>query len=144
MHSMPSVIMKNVSLFAIAILLLSISASLYVKAIQTSNETDEQILIVNNQAYAIDKLFSTFEHITITTDDGQKTGIPLDSLILDTGLEEPATYEYTMKATDYQQTVKWEHIQTGILSQEQMKVYFPTLAHAFWVHDIIEIEVNKI
>ena len=80
----------------------------------------------------------------MTTDDGEKTGISLDTLILDTGLENPETYEYTMKASDYQQTVKWEHIQTGILSQEQMKVYFPTLAHAFWVHDIIEIEVKKI
>ena len=78
----------------------------------------------------------------IETDEGEKTGIALDELIITVGVGCVNCHEYTIKAKDgYQQTVNWDILKTGILT-DYGRVYFPDTAQTFWVRDVIEIEVK--
>lgn len=138
---------KLIPILAILVLIIGSSSSLYVYA--TQNETSninsdnfDRSIIIGENEILISYAFENIEEITIETDDGEKTGIPTDELIVLSGIECPSCHKYTIKAEDnYQKTVNWENMQNGILTKES-RVYFPDLAHAFWVRDVIEIEVN--
>ncbi len=118
---------------------------MYVHAMQAKKTTgdDEPTITINNQAFTIEQLFVEGEPRTILTDEGEKTGIALDQLILSAGVECPSCHTYTIKAFDphsYQQTATWELMQQGVLT-DYARVYFPDVAHAFWVYNVEEIEV---
>ena len=137
---------KTIPIFAIIVLLIAMSCNLYVHARQVELEkelqkyqTDEKIITIFSQDYKLDDFFSNLEIKTIQTDDGKKTGVPLDSIITYIGIGCPSCNKYTFKAIDgYQQTVDWSDMQKGIITEES-RVFFPGLAHAFWVSDVIEI-----
>jgi hypothetical protein len=127
---------------AITVLLIASASTLYVHANQTQQFSDSKSISIKDESYAMLDLFQTFSNTTIQTDDGEKTGISLSELLRSTGIECPTCHSYIFIASDgYQQTVSWEDIEQGILTYEK-RSYFPHLAHAFWVHDIIKIEVN--
>lgn len=140
---------KTIQILAITVILISIGCTLFVHARQVEIEQqlqhyqkDEKIVTIFNQDYTINKLFLELENKTIDTDEGEKTGIALDSLIEYTGINCPSCNKYTFKAIDgYQQTVDWSNMKKGILT-ENSRVIFPDLAHAFWVRDVIKIETS--
>lgn len=129
---------KIIPIFAMIVLLIGIFSAIYVHA----THIDMNTIKINGQDYTLDQLFSIGVMRTIKTDEGEKTGIALDDLILKVGTGCPQCHEYTIKAKDrYQQTVNWNIMKTGILT-DYGKVFFPDTAHAFWVRDVIEIEVK--
>ncbi len=127
---------------AMIILIIGSISTLYVHANQSSQSENLEIIIINNHSFEIQTLFEMFSNTTIETDDGEKTGILLSEILLSTDIDCPSCSSYIIKASDgYQQTVNWDDIQQGILTMEK-RSYFPHLAHAFWVRDIVQIEVK--
>lgn len=139
---------KLIPVLAIIVILIGISCSLYVNAKELelekkySGSNQESIINIANQDYDLNELFSIIQVKTIQTDEEERIGLALDELIIYVGVSCLSCHEYTFKAKDgYQQTVKWENLETGVLTEEA-RVYFPGLAHAFWVRNIVEIEVR--
>lgn len=129
---------KLLPVFAIIILLIGCFSALYVHA----TEIDSETIKINNQEYTINQIFAIANIRTISTDEGEKTGVALDDLILKTGSLCSSCNTYTFKAKDgYQQTVTWNYLQKGVLTREN-RIYFSDTARSFWVRDIVEIEVK--
>jgi len=132
-----------IPLLAMTVLIIGSISTLYVHANQTTQSTNLETILINHQSFEIQTLFERFSNTTIETDDGMKTGILLSEVLLSTNVNCPTRSSYTIKASDgYQQTVNWDDIQQGILTMEK-RTYFPHLAHAFWVRDIVQIEVKE-
>lgn len=128
--------------FAMAVLLVSMASSVYVYTVQSQLTVSDNSLLIDDVEYNIDQLFDTIPQTTVSLDEFDKTGIPLDDLIISTGLSCPSCHAYVIVALDgYRQTVTWENMEAGIYTEEN-RVYFPGLAHSFWVRDVIEIKVE--
>ena len=120
------------------VLLIGIFSTIYVNAYQIEKDT----IKINGQDFTFDQLLSNGVEQTIETDEGEKTGIALNDIIIYSGVDCTQCHEYTIKAKDgYQQTVNWDILKTGILT-DYKRVFFPDTAHSFWVRDVIEIEVK--
>ena len=129
---------KLIPFLAITILILGISSTLYVNA----SVTDKNTISINDHDYTIEQLFSMGTTITISTDDGDKTGVALDEILGKIVLKCPSCSVYTFKGKDgYQQTANWDNVKNGVLTSEK-RVFFSNTAHALWVRDIVEIEVK--
>jgi hypothetical protein len=144
---MPAIMTKNreriIPFFAMIVLIIGIGSTLYIHATQSASNTSAEI-IINGSPVSTESLFKELSKETISTDDGEKIGIPLDRLIEYIGIVNPDKYQYSFIASDgYQQTVIWENMKRGIFT-EDYRVFFLDLAHAFWVRNIIEIEVKEI
>lgn len=129
---------KLIPIFAIIVLLIGSFSALYVHATQINKDT----ITINGEEYSIEQLFSMVDLKTITTDEGEKIGISLEDLMIKVGVGCLSCNDYTIKAKDsYQQTVNWDVMKTGILT-DYGRVYFLNTAHSFWVRDVVEIEVS--
>jgi len=129
---------KIIPIFAIFILLIGIISALYVNA----SQVDKNTILINEKEYSIEEIFSFASERTIQIDEGEKTGIALDELIIKIGIQNPSSHNYIFKAKDsYQQTISWELMQKGVFTRDN-RIFFPDTAHSLWVFDIIEIEVN--
>jgi hypothetical protein len=129
---------KIIPILALIVIIISGTSTAYVYVIQVDKET----IALNSEEYTIEQLFYLAEIKTIDTMDGEKTGISLEELIPKVGIACPSCHEYTIKAKDgYEKTVEWDVMKTGVLSDIK-KVFFPDTPKAFWVGDIIEIEVK--
>lgn len=129
---------KVLPVFAIIVLIIGCFSALYVNAI----EVDSNTIKINDKEYTISQIFSLANTRSIITNDGEKTGVALDDLIIKTLGECSFCNEFTFKAQDgYQQTVGWEYLQKGVLTKEN-RIYFYDTASSFWVKNIIEIEVK--
>ena len=129
---------KLIPIFAMIVLLIGTFSVIYVHA----SQIDKNTITINDQEYTIDQIFSVTESKTIETDEGIKSGVSLADLISKVGISCTSCSKYTFKAKDgYQQTVDFEILKTGILT-DYSRVYFPNTAHALWVSDVIEIEVK--
>jgi hypothetical protein len=129
---------KVIPILAMVILLVGTFSAIYVNASISSTD----LIKINNQEYSINEIFTFGENTTINTDEGEKTGVSLENLIIKLNIGCPSCFKYTIKGRDgYQQTVDWEILKTGILT-DYSKIYFPNTAHKFWVKDVIEIEVR--
>ncbi len=130
---------KLLPIFAMIVLLIGSFSALYVNANQLSIEKDT--IILNNQRFNADELFDSVEIRSIETNEGERTGLALDKLISFSGVNCPSCHKYTIIAKDpYQKTVNWEDMKRGVLT-DYGRVYFKDKAHAFWVYDVVEIEV---
>ena len=128
---------KIIPILALVVIIVSGISTVYVYATQIDKDT----ITLNGQEYTIDQIYYVGKIETIQTIEGEKTGIALDDLILKVGVGCPSCHDYTIKAKDgYEKTVNWEIMKTGVLT-DYKKVFFPNTAKAFWVSDIIEIEV---
>ena len=129
---------KIIPIIAMSLLLIGASSAIYANETQIDKET----IRINGIEYSIDHLFGLSSVKTIITDEGEKEGIALDELILKLNINCPECSQYTIKGSDtYQQTINWDIIKTGILT-DYRKVFFPDTAQYLWVKDIIEIEVK--
>ncbi len=131
----------NILLFIVAVFVLvgSLSALAYTTLNQRSTDT----LTVNERKYDWDTLYEEFELGTVEDVEG----VPLDDLIRDTGVVDPGSHEYRITAADgYLKTVQWRDMERGIISLEgnddhDKMVVFEGKAEAFWIYDVVEIEV---
>ena len=129
---------KLIPIFAIIVLLIGTFSAIYVKATQVDKDT----ITINGEEYTIDQIFSIAKSKEIETDEGMKSGISLEDLMIKVGISCMSCSKYTFKAKDgYQQTVDFEILKSGILT-EYSRVYFEDTAHALWVSNVIEIEVK--
>jgi hypothetical protein len=129
---------KIFPIIAMFVLLIGIFSTIYVNA----NQVERDTIKINGQNFTLNQIFSDGVELTIETDEGEKTGIALESIIISAGVGFTNCYDYTIKAKDgYQQTVSWDILKTGILT-DYGRVFFPDTAHSFWVRDVIEIEVK--
>jgi len=131
---------KIIPTLALLIICISVISSIYVYATTIEKET----ITINNNEYSIDEIFLLSQEITITTVEGEKTGVSLENLITKSGISCPSCNEYTIKAADgYQKTMSWDDFKTGVITNFK-RVFFPDAPKAFWVRDIVEIEVKNI
>ena len=129
---------KAIPIIAMIVLLIGIFSTILVYA----NQIEKETITINGQDFTIDQLFSTSAIRVIVTDEGEKTGIALDDIIINAGVGCTQCHDYTIKANDgYQQTLNWDIFKTGILT-DNGRVFFPDTAHSFWVRDVVEIEVK--
>ena len=139
---------KIITILAMTVLFIGISSTIYVNAVENDENLPKNIFIINGSEYSFEELSKNFQQETIETDDGYKTGLPLEEIIPYVGVSCPSCNSYTFKASDpYQQTVTWTDVKTGILTHDEeynLRVYFPNLAHSFWVCNLVEIEVNEL
>lgn len=129
---------KLIPILAMSVLLIGIFSAVYVNATQVNKDT----ISINGYDYTINQLFSMGTTRTIKTDEGEKTGLALDDLMSKMGVSCLSCHSYVIKAKDrYQQTISWDIMQTGILT-DYGRVYFPDTAHTFWIRDVVKIEVK--
>jgi hypothetical protein len=130
---------KLLPVCAIVVLLIGCFSTLYVYASQVDSNN---VIKIGNKEYTINQIFSLANTRTIITNEGEKTGIALDDLIIQTYGECLSCDDYTFKAKDgYQQTVNWDYLKKGVLTRETC-IYFSDTASSFWVKNIVEIEVS--
>jgi hypothetical protein len=123
-------------IFALLILLIASTSSLYVYATQTTSDS----LLVNGQSYTIDQLFPLVK--PRASNDSQYSGIALDDLMVKTGVVHPEQHTYTLRGADgYEKTVTWENMKNGLLTKNRESI-FSDLPKAFRVKDIVTIEVK--
>ena len=124
---------RIIPIFAMILILIGCLSSLYVYA----NTVDTHTITINDQELTYEQLFEKTNHRTIDTYEG----IALDDLINKSGVTEPTHHDYTIIGADgYQKTVKWEHLQNGLLTPEG-QVIFSNLAKTFRVRDVVTIKV---
>ena len=129
---------KLIPIFAMIVLLIGTFSAIYVNATQVDKDT----ITINGEEYTIDQIFSIAKSKEIETDEGMKSGISLEDLMIKVGISCMSCSKYTFKAKDgYQQTVDFEILKSGILT-EYSRVYFEDTAHALSVSNVIEIEVK--
>jgi len=129
---------KIIPIIAMVVLLIGIFSTIYVDA----NQIEKDTIKINGRDFTLNQIFSDGVERTIETDEGEKTGVALEYIIINAGVDCTNCHDYTIKAKDgYQQTVNWNILKTGILTDYE-RVFFPDTAHSFWVRDVIEIEVK--
>jgi len=125
---------KHLPIIAVLILLVAIGASIFTNA----SKQDSTLITINGEAYTVGDLFDMAQQKTI---EGE-SGVALDSLIEQAGVEDPQLLSFTLIGTDgYQKTVNWENMQNGILTSSRESV-FSDLPKAFKVKEIVEIKVE--
>lgn len=129
---------KIIPIFALIILIIGSISAVYVHSTMINKDT----ITIEGFEYTVDQLFDMTEQRTIKTDKGEKTGMALDDIIIKIGVHCPSCNKYIFIGDDrYQQTVSWELMQKGILSKDRT-IYFPDTPHAFWVKNVVKIEVK--
>ena len=104
---------------------------------------DADTFMVNDKAYGWDAAFEDFEVVTLESADGTPwTGVRLSDLVTDSGVANPESHEYKLVGSDgYTKTVSWSDMENGLLTKEEKRAYFPDLPKAYYVRDLVEIEV---
>ncbi len=129
---------KLIPILALVVILVGGFSAIYVHATQVNKDT----ITINEEEYTIDQIFYMSDSRTINTSDGEKSGIALDDLMFKVGVGCPGCHEYTIKAKDgYQKTVTWDFIKNGILTEDG-RTFFSEGPRAYWVRDVVEIEVK--
>ena len=76
------------------------------------------------------------------SDVAEDKGIPLDCIVLSSGVVDPENHTYTLLGSDgYQKTVKWDDMQKGILTPTR-SIAFSHLSKGFWVKDVVGVQVS--
>lgn len=133
---------KFIPIFAMILLLIGTFSTLYVHALSQDDIVEEGDILIFGETYSLEELFSKYESKTIKTDEGEKTGVALDILVMENYDGCFNCNSYLIEGEDgYKKTVDWGMMQKGILTKEG-RVFFPDTAHAFWVRDVIKIKVR--
>jgi len=121
---------------AVVILIGSFSAL----AVTTLNKRDSESFTLNGKTYEWETLQDDFDTIELQGYEG----VPLVTIIEDAGVVDPEHHDYKIVGGDgYFKTVTWRDMESGILTNDDgdRKVVFETKAKAFWVREVVEIEV---
>jgi len=127
------------AVLAISVLVGSFSALAYTHF----NREESDRVVVNGVEFRWDTLNDEFDTIVVQ----DHVGVPLAQIIEESGVEDPASHEYRLIAGDgYLKTVSWSDMETGILSADgdedhDHMVVFGSKAKAYWVYNLVEIEV---
>jgi len=129
---------KLLPIFALLVLLVACTSSVYVYATSTNSPT----ISINGARYTIDQVFRIGTQKSFEVDGVTYSGVGLDDFIKKTGVTAPENHEYTLIGADgYQKTVKWENMKNGLITKEKNSV-FSDLPKAFRVKDLVAIEVK--
>lgn len=129
---------KIIPILALIVILICGTSTAYVYVTQIDKET----ITINGEEYTFEQIFYIGVQKTIQTVEGEKKGISLEDMITKVGVGCPSCHEYIIKGKDgYQKTVNWDIMKTGVLADNK-RVFFPDTPKAFWVSDIVEIEVK--
>ena len=127
---------KIAGIIAIVLILIGI-----VSAFSLPKEEVKDYLEVNGEKISFDKIFERCQIKEIEAMGENYSGASLSCIINLSKVDEPESHEYTIIGADgYQKTVKWEDMKKGILTEEK-RVIFPHLRKAYWVGDVVKIEV---
>ena len=130
---------RIIPLIAICVLLMGSFSSIYVFAVDTDYATNQDVVIINDEEFSLENLFSNT--LSRNFDSMNVSGIALDNIITSININCPSCHSYKIIGKDgYSQTVTWENMQNGLLTNEK-KVVFSDLPKAFNVKDVVEIEV---
>lgn len=128
----------NIILGFLAVVILV--GSFTVLAVNKLNEKSSDSFTLNGKTYEWDTLDEDFDTLEVQG----YIGVPLVDLVEDAGVECPEEHEYKIIGADgYFKTVTWEDMGSGILTSDQgvKKVVFESKAKAYWIRDVVEIEV---
>ena len=129
-----------IPIIAITLLVASLVSLLYEKNKKENNFViDKKQIVINGTNYFFPDKFKNIKYNSI----GDSNGIPLDKIILKSGINDPENLKYTLISSDnYQKTVSWEDLKKGIITDEK-NIIFEHLPKGFWIKDIIKIEATK-
>ena len=126
----------NFILVVLALIILIGSFTALVYNAMSTEETD--VLLVNDKEYdwgSLERDLPMIEH------EG-RTGISLAELLSDAGVKDIEAHSFRFIGADgYQKEIPGTDIVNGLIDLNEKKVIFPTMAKAFWVRDLVEIEV---
>lgn len=127
----------------IAIMVLIASGTLFVSNVALKAEIETDFFTVNNKEYGWNTTFEKFEVVTLEDAEGNLwEGVMLADLLADAGVADPENHEYKLVGADgYTKTVGWSDMETGLLTKADKRVFFPDLPKAYYVSDLVEIEV---
>ena len=130
---------RIIPIIAICVLLMGSFTSIYVYALNSNNTANDDFITINDEEYSLEYLFSNI--IIRNLDSINVSGIALDNIITSINVNCPSCNSYKIIGKDgYSQTVTWENMQNGVLTNEK-KIVFSDLPKAFNVKDVVEIEV---
>ncbi len=73
---------------------------------------------------------------------GTFEGVTLTFVLEKAGVSQPEEHEYTFVGADgYKKTVSWIDLQEGLITRER-RVIFANLPRAFFIRNVIKIEVS--
>ncbi|MCK4757606.1 MAG: hypothetical protein KAS67_04065 [Thermoplasmata archaeon] len=103
---------------------------------------DASKVIVNGMDFSWDDISEDYESVSFEAGDLEFEGVALDQIIIDSGIQDCADYEYKFVGADgYEKDVGWEDVETAYLALEDKMVVFPGLTKSFWVRDLITIDI---
>lgn len=103
---------------------------------------DSDIVTVNGTDYAWADIFEEWDAVSFTAADADYEGIPLGTLVMDSGIQNPEAHTYRLTGIDgYQKDVTWNDILSGYLTLEKHRAVFPGLTQSAWVRDLASVEV---
>lgn len=112
-----------------------------VSAISLPKQEVKEYLEVNGTKLSFDEIFKKCPEKELEIMEENYTGASLSCILNLTKIGNPGEYRYTIIGADgYQKTVSWDDMKKGILTKEK-RVIFPHLRKAYWVGDVVKIEV---
>lgn len=127
---------KNVPLGIVGVIALLLISGCIDKE---EEENTIDTLKIGEKTFTLEELFAVCEERNLD----EHSGIALDCVVREAGIESPEKYAYTVIASDsYQKTVKWEDMQKGVLTSEGMAV-FPHLPKMYWIRDVVEVRYDE-
>jgi hypothetical protein len=123
----------------------------YILTASNSNGTTNASVTVSvyikiaNESYTIDEIFLMTKSRTVVTSYGENySGVALDDLINQTGIDCPSCHYYTIIGADnYEKTVTWENMQHGVFTKDGA-VAFSDLTKAYRIKNIVKIEAVEL
>ena len=135
-----------ISVIALLLLATGIASSLYLHS-QQINRGD--FITVGNEKIYMDDIFKKCRIVSVEVNDKgvmkNYTGALLSDIINMSKIKNPEEHKYTIAGPGkegglYQKTVEWNDMKNGILTEDKRTI-FPNLPRAFWIKDVIKIEV---
>ncbi|MEM2583755.1 MAG: hypothetical protein QW762_03700 [Candidatus Thermoplasmatota archaeon] len=134
--------MEKMEKIVISIAFILLAVGILSNALLAGKEVKDYIEI-NGKKISMDEIFKKCELKEIEVKNKSYSGVSLVCIIKIAEIRCPEEHHYTLIGSDnYQKTVSWEDMEKGILTKERSTI-FPHLPGAFWVKNVIKIEVTK-
>jgi hypothetical protein len=103
---------------------------------------DADSVTINGTDFSWEGIFADYGTETFTAAERDFAGVPLEGLVIDSGVQNPETHTYRLTGLDgYQKDVTWNDIQNGYLTEEEHRAVFPNMTQSFWIRDLASVEV---